>query len=114
MKGNGVEKLISRMIDREYAEMADLPEDKIYEDEELCLDEDSLVDESKDEDYYSNRISKGYGLTDNIIKQFTVGVKKSDFFTPTYIGIEKMIQNGQTEPNHSFGLPEGVRGYVER
>ena len=68
MKGNGVEKLISRMIDREYAEMADLPEDKIYEDVELCLDEGSLVDESKDEDYYSNRIAKGYGLTDNIIK----------------------------------------------
>ena len=25
-----------------------------------------------------------------------------------------MLQNGQTEPNRRFGLPEGVRGYVER
>ena len=63
MKQNGVEKLISRMIDREYAEMADLPEDKLYEE----LDDDALVDETKDEDYYSNRIAKGYGLTDNAI-----------------------------------------------
>ena len=53
------------MIDREYAEMADLPEDQLYEEE--VLDEDVLVDESKDEDYYKNRIAKGYGLTDNII-----------------------------------------------
>ncbi|MBR2883798.1 MAG: hypothetical protein IKB93_03315 [Clostridia bacterium] len=65
MNKNGVEKLFSRMIDREYAEMADLPEDKLYEEE--ILDEDVLVDESKDEDYYKNRIAKGYGLTDNII-----------------------------------------------
>ncbi|MBQ6937215.1 MAG: hypothetical protein IJN36_01725 [Clostridia bacterium] len=65
MNKNGAEKLFSRMIDREYAEMADLPEDKLYEEE--ILDEDVLVDESKDEDYYKNRIAKGYGLTDNII-----------------------------------------------
>ena len=31
-------------------------------------DEESLVDEKKDEDYYQNRISKGYGLTDNPLK----------------------------------------------
>ena len=65
MNKNGAEKLFSRMIDREYAEMADLPEDQLYEEE--VLDEDVLVDESKDEDYYKNRIAKGYGLTDNII-----------------------------------------------
>lgn len=65
MKENGAEKLIARMIDREYAEMADVPEDKLYE--EFDIDDDVLVDESKDEDYYSNRIAKGYGLTDNII-----------------------------------------------
>lgn len=64
MKQNGAEKLISRMIDREYAEMADLPEDKLYEELD---DDDALVDETKDEDYYSNRIAKGYGLTDNAI-----------------------------------------------
>lgn len=60
MKHNGAEKLISRMIDREYAEMADIPEDKLYE--ELDSDEEVLVDEEKDEHYYSNRIAKGYGL----------------------------------------------------
>ncbi|MBE7055312.1 MAG: hypothetical protein E7392_04270 [Ruminococcaceae bacterium] len=65
MKRNGAEKLISRMIDREYAEMADIAEDKLYE--ELETDDDVLVDESKDEDYYSNRIAKGYGLTDNAL-----------------------------------------------
>lgn len=54
------------MIDREYAEMADLPEDMIYE--EPVYDEEALVDEKKDEYYYSNRIAKGYGLTDNAIK----------------------------------------------
>ena len=48
------------MIDREYAEMADLPEDKIYD--ELPEDEETLVDEEKDVDYYTNRIKKGYGL----------------------------------------------------
>lgn len=65
MNKNGAEKLFSRMIDREYAEMADLPEDQLYEEE--ILDEDVLVDESKDENYYKNRIAKGYGLTDNIL-----------------------------------------------
>ena len=64
MKQNGAEKLISRMNDREYAEMADLPEDLLYD--EIILEE-ALVDEEKDEDYYSNRIAKGYGLTDNAI-----------------------------------------------
>ena len=57
---NGAEKLFSKMIDREYAEMADLPEDKIYD--ELPEDEEILVDEEKDVDYYTNRIKKGYGL----------------------------------------------------
>lgn len=66
MKESGFEKLLSKMVDREYAEMADLPEDMIYE--ELELDEEALVDEKKDEYYYSNRIAKGYGLTDNSIK----------------------------------------------
>ena len=51
------------MIDREYAEMADIPEDKIYESD--LWDDEVLVDEEKDIDYYSNRIAKGYGLTDN-------------------------------------------------
>lgn len=67
MKENGAEKLFSKMIDREYAEMADLPEDQLYE--EVFEDEDDLVDENKDLDYYQNRISKGYGLTDNPIKR---------------------------------------------
>lgn len=66
MKDSGFDKLLSRMIDREYAEMADLPEDMIYE--VLDFDEEVLVDEAKDEYYYSNRIAKGYGLTDNAIK----------------------------------------------
>jgi hypothetical protein len=65
MKINGAEKLISKMIDREYAEMADLPEDQLYE--EFLDDDDALVDEKKDEYYYANRIAKGYGLTDNKI-----------------------------------------------
>lgn len=65
MKSNGMEKLLSRMIDREYAEMADLPEDALYE--ELDDEEEVLVDEKKDEYYYSNRIAKGYGLTDNAL-----------------------------------------------
>ena len=64
MKQNGAEKLFSRMNDREYAEMADLPEYMLYE--EIILEE-ILVDEDKDKDYYSNRIAKGYGLTDNAI-----------------------------------------------
>ena len=59
MKENGAEKLFSKMIDREYAEMADLPEDKVYEE---ITDEEALVDEEKDEFYYANRIEKGYGL----------------------------------------------------
>lgn len=66
MKGNGAIKLFSKMIDREYAEMADLPEDQLYE--EILDDEDTLVDEKKDEVYYQNRISKGYGLTDSPLK----------------------------------------------
>ena len=66
MKDSGFNKLLSRMIDREYAEMADLPEDMIYEDS--AYDKEALVDEEKDEYYYSNRIAKGYGLTDNAIK----------------------------------------------
>ena len=66
MKTNGAEKLFSKMIDREYAEMADLPEDQLYEDS--TDDEDILVDEEKDTEYYSNRIAKGYGLVDNPIK----------------------------------------------
>ena len=65
MKQNGAEKLFSKMIDREYAEMADLPEDMIYEE---IIDEEALVDEAKDDYYYQNRIAKGYGLTDNAIK----------------------------------------------
>ena len=65
MQSDGFEKLIAKMIDREYAEMADLPEDMIYE--ELITDEENLVDEAKDDYYYSNRIAKGYGLTDNKI-----------------------------------------------
>ncbi len=65
MKQNGAEKLFSKMIDREYAEMADIPEDMLYEEE--LDDEEVLVDEKKDEDYYANRIAKGYGLTDNKI-----------------------------------------------
>lgn len=66
MKQNGAEKLFSRMIDREYAEMADVAEDMLYEE---IPDEEVLVDEEKDVDYYSNRIAKGYGLTDNILKK---------------------------------------------
>ncbi len=65
MVQNGADKLFSRMIDREYAEMADLPEDQLYEEFD---DEEALVDEEKDNEYYRNRISKGYGLTDNPIK----------------------------------------------
>ena len=65
MKTNGAEKLFSKMTDREYAEMADIPEEQLYE--ELFDDEEALVDEKKDEYYYANRIAKGYGLTDNKI-----------------------------------------------
>ena len=49
MRQNGAEKLFSRMNDREYAEMADLPEDMLYE--EIILEE-ILVDEEKDKDYF--------------------------------------------------------------
>lgn len=59
MKKNGAEKLFSKMIDREYSEIADIPEDKLYEE---ITDEEVLVDEEKDKDYYANRIAKGYGL----------------------------------------------------
>ena len=33
---------------------------------------------------------------------------------PLFRGERKRAQIGQTEPNRRFGLPEGVRGYVER
>ena len=59
MKKNGAEKLFSKMIDREYSEIADIPEDKLYEE---ITDEEVFVDEEKDKDYYANRIAKGYGL----------------------------------------------------
>lgn len=65
MKVNGAERLITKMNDREYAEIADIPEDQLYE--EILYDEDEPVDEEKDKDYYANRIAKGYGLTDNKI-----------------------------------------------
>lgn len=60
MKENGAQKLFRRMTDRAYAEMADVSEDKVYD--EILEDEDSILDEEKDESYYSGRISKGYGL----------------------------------------------------
>ena len=66
MKDSGFNKLLCRMIDREYAEMADLPEELIYEE---IIDEEQTVDEEKDNYYYQNRISKGYGLTNNPIKE---------------------------------------------
>lgn len=59
MRENGADKLFKRMTDREYSEMADIPEDQLYE---VLDDEDALVDEGKDKDYYKNRIKKGYGL----------------------------------------------------
>ncbi len=65
MKKNGAEKLFKQMADREYSEIADTPEEKLYEE---TVDEDVLVDEKKDEEYYSNRISKGYGLVNDEIK----------------------------------------------
>ncbi len=65
MRKNGAEKLFKKMHDREYSEISDIPEDKLYEE---FTDEEALVDEEKDIDYYSNRISKGYGLVDNKIK----------------------------------------------
>ena len=60
MKKNGADKLFSKMIDREYAEMADVSEERLYE--EPIADEEVLVDEEKDDFYYKNRIEKGYGL----------------------------------------------------
>ncbi len=59
MKKNGAEKLFDKMTDRAYAEMADVSEDKLYDE---IIEDDVLVDEEKDESYYSDRISKGYGL----------------------------------------------------
>lgn len=48
---SGAEKLFSRMTDREYAEMADLPEDKIYlEDQDAIFDPEEQIDETKDTD----------------------------------------------------------------
>lgn len=47
---NGAEKLFSKMTDREYAEFADLPEDKIYEDPDAIFDPEEHIDESKDTD----------------------------------------------------------------
>ena len=63
MENNGFEKLISRMIDREYAEMADLPEDMIYE--EILDDEDALVDEKKDEEYYEAQAERSASRAEN-------------------------------------------------
>lgn len=59
MKKNGAEKLFDQMTDRAYAEMADVSEDKLYDE---IIEDDVLVDEEKDESYYSGRIAKGYGL----------------------------------------------------
>ena len=50
-----------------FIEVADIPEDMLYE--ELDIDEEALVDEEKDTEYYTNRIAKGYGLVDNKIKR---------------------------------------------
>ncbi len=47
---SGAERLFARMVDREYAEMADLPEDKIYEDEDAVFDPEEAIDETKDTD----------------------------------------------------------------
>ena len=45
----GAEKLFSQMIDREYAEMADLPEDKIWvDDPDNIFDPEEQIDETKD------------------------------------------------------------------
>ena len=66
MKKDGAERLLKKMHDREYSEISDMPEDRLYEE---FSDEEVLVDEEKDNDYYSNRISKGYGLVDNKIER---------------------------------------------
>lgn len=48
-KLSGAEKLFSRMIDREYAEMADVPEDQIWEEDiDSIFDPEEQIDETKD------------------------------------------------------------------
>ena len=48
-KLSGAEKLFSQMIDREYAEMADMPEDKIWEEDvDSIFDPEEQIDETKD------------------------------------------------------------------
>lgn len=48
-KLTGAEKLFSQMIDREYAEMADVPEDQIWEeDTDSIFDPEDAIDETKD------------------------------------------------------------------
>lgn len=48
-KLSGAERLFSQMIDREYAEMADMPEDQIWvEDIDEIFDPDEQIDETKD------------------------------------------------------------------
>lgn len=47
----GAEKLFSKMVDREYAEMADLPEDQIWVDDlDAIFDPEEQIDETKDTD----------------------------------------------------------------
>lgn len=47
----GAEKLLSKMIDREYAEMADLPENQIWTDDpDSIFDPEEQIDETKDTD----------------------------------------------------------------
>ena len=48
-KLSGAEKLFSQMIDREYAEMADVPEDQIWEEDiDNIFDPEEQIDETKD------------------------------------------------------------------
>ncbi len=48
---SGAEKLFAKMIDREYAEMADLPEDRIWADDpDSIFDPEEQIDETKDTD----------------------------------------------------------------
>ena len=48
-KLSGAEKLFSQMIDREYAEMADVPEDQIWEEDiDSIFDPEEQIDETKD------------------------------------------------------------------
>ncbi|MGM9551986.1 MAG: hypothetical protein ACI3XA_07000 [Clostridia bacterium] len=48
-KLSGAEKLFSMMIDREYAEMADMPEDQIWEEDvDSIFDPEEQIDETKD------------------------------------------------------------------